>query len=195
MTELPTSKMARGDVLWAVKGRGAKGLREPLFPTQDSALGTQDLPLIPSRADTIAHGFAAVSNFFPGTKVLASELMEHLVLNLLGPADVTRATVFDDQYISTGGQFYELIVGHDRFNADLRPLFYAMQRQPEGLCCHPYDCATMLIAREAGVILTDGHGNVLDAPMDVTTGVSWAAYANEPLRRQIEPLLRQFLRA
>ena len=72
----------------------------------------------------------------------------------MGHADVTRATVFDDQYISTGGQFYELIAGHDRFNADLRPLFYAMQGQPEGMCCHPYDCAAMLIAQEAGVTLT-----------------------------------------
>ena len=58
--------------------------------------------------------------------------MEYLVRHLIGPADVTKATVFDDQYISTGGQFYELIVGHDRFNADLRPLFYRLQGQPEG---------------------------------------------------------------
>ena len=53
--------------------------------------------------------------------------MEFLADELIGPADVTRATVFDDQYISTGGQFYELIVGHDRFNADLRPVFYKLQ--------------------------------------------------------------------
>ena len=49
--------------------------------------------------------------------------------------------VFDDQYICTGGQFYELIVGHDRFIADLRPLFYQILHQPPGLCCHPYDYA------------------------------------------------------
>ena len=99
--------------------------------------------LSPSKATTIDHGFASRRNFFPGTKVLAADVMEHLAANLIGPADVTRATVFDDQYICTGGQFYELIVGHDRFNADLRPLFYKIQNQPEGLCCHPYDCATL----------------------------------------------------
>ena len=49
--------------------------------------------------------------------VLASELMEHVVLHTLGAADVTKASVFDDQYVSTGGQFYELMIGHDRFNA------------------------------------------------------------------------------
>jgi hypothetical protein len=134
-----------------------------------------------------------VSNFFPATKVLASETMEHLVSRLIGQADVTRATVFDDQYISTGGQFFELIVGHDRFNADLRPIYYAIQKQPQGLCCHPYDCATMLIAEEAGVVLTDGLGAPLDGPLDTTTGLSWAGFANRKLYETIQPLLSAFL--
>jgi fructose-1,6-bisphosphatase/inositol monophosphatase family enzyme len=188
MTELPTSKMGRADVLWAIKGRGAKGARADLRTGE-----TTDLPLRPSQAAGIDHGFATVSNFFPGTKVLASELMEHLAQNLIGAADVTRATVFDDQYISTGGQLYELIVGHDRFNADLRPAFYRLQGQPEGLCCHPYDCAAMLVAEEAGVILTNEKGEPLDGPLDTTTGLSWVGYANESLRARIEPPLRQFL--
>ena len=188
MTELPTSKMGFGDVLWAVKGRGAHGERVDL-----SSGEVRPLPLGTSRATGIDHGFAQVANFFPGTKVIASELMEEIARAVIGPADVTRPTVFDDQYISTGGQFYELIVGHDRFNADLRPHFYRLQGQPEGLCCHPYDCATMLIAEEAGVLLTDGLGDPLDGPFDVTTGLSWAAYANAALRQKIEPVVRRFL--
>ncbi len=188
MTELPTSKMGLADVLWATRGRGASAERVDLASGRAVALA-----LTPSAAPRIDHGFAMVSNFFPGTKVLASELMEHLAQRLIGPADVTRAAVFDDQYISTGGQFYELIVGHDRFNADLRPIFYAIQDQPPGLCCHPYDCATMLIAEEAGILLTDGAGQPLDGPMDVTSGVAWVAYANASLRKSIEPALLQFL--
>lgn len=189
MTELPTSKMGFGDVLWAAKGRGAGGIRHDL-----SNGDHQPLVCRPSQAEGIDHGFASITNFFPGTKVLASELMEFLAANLVGPADVTKAGVFDDQYISTGGQFYELIVGHDRFNADLRPLFYQIQNQPPGLCCHPYDCAAMLIAREAGVILSDAEGFALDGPFDVTTGLSWVGYANATLRERIEPLLMQFIR-
>lgn len=189
MTELPTSKMGSADVLWAVKGEGALGERVDL---RDGA--SQPLPLRPSSADTIAHGFASVASFFPATKVLGAELMEHLARHLVGGLDFTNAPVFDDQYISTGGQFYELIVGHDRFNADLRPLFYRIQNQPSGLCCHPYDCATWLIAEEAGVILTDGLGAPLDGPLDVTTGMSWAAYANGRLKERIEPPLTRFLR-
>jgi len=189
MTELPTSKAGFADVLWAIQGQGAHGQRVDLRSGD-----AQSLTIAPSKADRIDHGFATISNFFPGTKVLSSELMEHLVANLIGKADVTKATVFDDQYISTGGQFYELIVGHDRFNADLRSLFYKIQRQPEGLCCHPYDCAALLIAEEAGVVVTDGLGEPLDGPMDVTTGLSWAGYANARLRARIEPLLTAFLK-
>ena len=189
MTELPTSKMGFADVLSATRGGGVSGRRVNLADGTAKPFSGRA-----SSAESINHGFASISNFFPGTKVLASELMEHLVRHLIGEADVTKATVFDDQYICTGGQFYELIVGHDRFNADLRPLFYAMQGQPEGLCCHPYDCAAWLIAEEAGVVLTDGRGGPLDGPLDVTTGLSWAGYANESLRRQIEPLLVGFLK-
>ena len=188
MTELPTSKMGRADVLSAIKGRGAVCRRVDL---RDGSV-EQFTPRA-STATTINHGFASVSNFFPGTKLLASELMEHLVKSLIGEADVTRATVFDDQYICTGGQWYELIVGHDRFNADLRPAFYKAQGQPEGLCCHPYDCACLLIAEEAGAVITDAVGKPLDGPLDTTTGLNWVGYANAALREQIEPLVRAFL--
>ena len=188
MTELPTSKLGFADTLWAIRGQGMHAERIDL---QNKT--SRPLNLRPSAATTINHGFASISNFFPGTKVLAAELMEQLAQELIGPADVTRATVFEDQYISTGGQFYELIAGHDRFNADLRPLFYRIQNQPEGMCCHPYDCAAMLIAEEAGVIITNALGQPLDGPLDTTTGLSWAAYANNALRQSIEPLLSCFL--
>jgi len=188
MAELPTSKMGYADTVTATKGGGAICRRIDLRDGSEERFHPR-----PSTATTINHGFAQVSNFFPGTKVLASELMEHVVRGTIGEADVTRATVFDDQYISTGGQWFELVCGRDRFNADLRPAFYAMQGQPEGLCCHPYDCAGLLCAEEAGALLTDERGEPLDCPLDLTTGVSWIGYANAGLRRTIEPLVRSFL--
>lgn len=189
MTELPTSKMGQADVLWATRGGGASGARENLASGE-----AKPLQMAPSQANGIDHGFAMISNFFPGTKVLAAELMEFIAAKLIGPADVTRATVFEDQYISTGGQFYELLIGHDRFNADLRPTFYQLQNQPSGMCCHPYDCATMLIAEEAGVILTDPSGRPLDGPLDVNSPIAWAGYANATLHNRIAPLLKEFLK-
>lgn len=190
MVELPTSKMGQADVLWAIKGQGAHGRREGLRGGASTVL-----PLRPSTAPKIDHGFATVSNFFPGTKELASKLMETIAAKLIGKADVKRATVFDDQYISTGGQFYELIVGHDRFNCDLRNRFYAMLGEEEGLCVHPYDAAGWLIAAEAGVILTDGAGGPLDGPLNCTTGLSWAGFANQVLHDSIQPIVSRFLRS
>ena len=81
------------------------------------------------------------------------------------------------------------MAGHDRFIADLRALVSA------GLCCHPYDISTALIAEAAGVILTDPSGAPIDTPFDLTTDVSWIGYANERLRALIEPALQSALRS
>ncbi len=187
-TEVPTSKQTRSDVLWAVRGQGAHGVRDDLITGR-----SEPLKLGGSHATTITHGFGTISSFFPGTKILSAELMEMIVRQLIGEVDTGKALVFDDQYISTGGQFYELMVGHDRFNADLRSLFYRALKLPPGLCVHPYDVASALIAREAGVLITNGVGGMLDGPLDVTTSLSWAGFANANLRQQIEPIITKFL--
>ena len=69
----------------------------------------------------------------------------------------------------------------------------AGRHAPLGICCHPYDLCTELIAREAGVIVTDAHGEPLRAPLAVEPDVAWSAYANEDIRSQIEPLLHASL--
>ncbi len=72
-----------------------------------------------------------------------------------------KADCFEDQYISSGGQLYELMAGRDRFVADLRPLMektLARRGLALGICAHPYDLSTELIAREMGVIVTDRDG-------------------------------------
>jgi hypothetical protein len=89
------------------------------------------------------------------------------------------------------------MVGHDRWVADLRPLIeqtLARRGQSLGLCAHPYDICTALIAREAGVLLTDERGFPVDAPLDVNTDVGWVGYANATLRDQIAPVLAAILR-
>ena len=90
------------------------------------------------------------------------------------------------------------MAGHDRFVADIRPLmdaYLARSGQALGICCHPYDLATELIARELGVIVTDAHGRPLDAPLDVEPDVAWVGYANDGIRAQVEPRLQQALDA
>jgi hypothetical protein len=89
------------------------------------------------------------------------------------------------------------MAGHDRFVADLRPLMetvLARRGLALGMCCHPYDLCTELIARELGVIITDPSGQPLRAPLNVEAEVAWAGYANPRLRAHIEPLLQTALR-
>jgi fructose-1,6-bisphosphatase/inositol monophosphatase family enzyme len=192
-TEVPLVKQHLSDRLWAVRGEGAHAER---FNRLDGT--TKPLHLRPSEASTVAHGFAMVSRFFPGAREELAAIDEEIILGALGPVQEGKAHCFEDQYICTGGQLYELMAGHDRFNADLRPLVESILRSRGlslGICCHPYDLATELIAREAGVIVVDPSGGPIRAPLDVEADVAWVGYANAAIRAQIEPLLHEALRS
>jgi len=96
-----------------------------------------------------------------------------------------------------GMQFYELMAGHDRFIADVRPLtrdIHTARGLPAPLCCHPYDLCSMLIAEELGVSIAAPNGDALDAPFDLEADVSWVGYANSQLRARTEPVLQHALR-
>ncbi|HUK90434.1 MAG TPA: inositol monophosphatase [Blastocatellia bacterium] len=191
-TEIPLVKQHLADQLWAVRGRGANADRINRLTGE-----TEALRLTPSKADSIAHGFATISRFFPGAKSELASIEEEIVQQALGPIVQGKALCFEDQYISTGGQLYELIAGHDRFIADLRPLmerFLAKRGQALGICCHPYDLCTELIARECGIIVTDAFGQALGAKLAVEPDVAWVGYANPAIRDRIEPLLQQVLK-
>lgn len=195
VVELPTSKQNAADVYIFDKSSGLVAARESLSGGSSTPLAVQ-----PSRAQSLLHGFGQVSNFFPGTKQVASELMERISHATLGAVQIGQATIFDDQYISSGGQMVELMMGRDRFCCDLRPLLYRIIERrtgatvDRGLQCHPYDIAGLAAAYKAGVILTDGLGAPLDAPMDVSTPVHWCGYANAALQRSIEPVIQDWLR-
>jgi len=190
-TEIPLVKQHLSDCLWAIRGEGA-------FAARFDRLAGKRIPikLQPSRAQTIAHGYAQISRFFPGAREELAAIDEEIVHAALGPSAPGKAHCFEDQYASTGGQLYELMSGHDRFVADIRPLMKSVLQKrsaPLGICCHPYDICTELIAREAGVIVADVNGQQLSAPLNVEADVAWAGYANEAIRAQIEPLLRASL--
>jgi fructose-1,6-bisphosphatase/inositol monophosphatase family enzyme len=186
-TEIPLLKQHLCDELWAIRGRGAFLSRVDRFTGQST-----ELPLTPSRATTLLHGFAMLTRLFPGVRDELAAIDEEIMLAVLGVTPPGKALCFEDQYASTGGQLYELMVGHDRFNADLRPVMrpvFARRGQPAGICAHPYDVCTALIASEAGVVLTDPWGGPLDFPLDVDSDVAWVGYANAQLRAGVEPAL------
>jgi fructose-1,6-bisphosphatase/inositol monophosphatase family enzyme len=218
-TEIPLVKQHLCDQLWAVAGEGTHAVRVNRLTGRE-----EPLPLRPSRSTTLAHGFATVARFFPGVRAELAALDDEIAATLLGPPVAGKAQLFEDQYISSGGQLYELIVGHDRFVADLRSVARRVpgtphtgtpalphtgtsalphvgtpaprhRGTPNTLCCHPYDLCTELIARECGVVVTDEHGAPLDARLNVEADVSWVGYANAGLRDVVEPILQAALTA
>ena len=190
-TEIPLVKQHLCDSAWAIRGAGAHAERFNRVTGE-----TSELRLKPSAAPSIAHGFAMLARFFPGARAELAAIDEEIVLGALGPVQPGKAHCFEDQYASTGGQLFELASGHDRFVADLRPLMEAVLQKRGlalGICCHPYDICTELIARELGVIVSDPQGRALRSRLAVEPDVAWVGYANQRIRAQIEPLLHQAL--
>jgi len=185
--EIPTTRAALADTLRAIRGCGASGETTNLITGERTSFRPR-----PSRATTISGGFASIFHPFPGGKEIFASIEEDLAREIIGGLEASKTAMFDDQYLSTGGQLYELMTGRDRMLLDARGLLYERfkrEGKPVGHACHPYDLCTVLIAEEAGVVITDGRGRPLDAPLDTTSDVSWIGCANEAIRREVEPVL------
>jgi fructose-1,6-bisphosphatase/inositol monophosphatase family enzyme len=189
MTELPTTRQSTSDVLWAIAGKGAHGERHDL-----GTGAPRPLVLVPSQATTLRHGFATVVNYFQGGKELISRLEEAIFLRALGAWNPEKAEIYADQYISSGGQLAEVALGRDRFVLDVRPLVHKKLGVKSSLASRPYDIVTMRIAQEAGCVVCDPYGGPLDAPLDVTTNVAFACYANKELAAKLIPIVREEVR-
>lgn len=190
MTELPTTRQATSDCLWAERGAAARGERTNLFTGE-----RRELAVVPSRATSLLHGFATVNDFFPGGKELTARIAEHILTAAMGPWNPRKAEVYADQYISTGGQLAELALGRDRMVLDVRPLVHRQLGHGDSLCCKPYDLCSMLVATAAGCVVTDPFGAALDAALDTTSNVAFLACANRALAQRITPLVRDALRS
>jgi fructose-1,6-bisphosphatase/inositol monophosphatase family enzyme len=186
MTEIPVTKQWRADQISAVRGGGLvaegvdvrTGRREPVV-------------LRRSEARDFQHGFASLAKFFPAAKPAVARIEEALWRELYGNGE--SPVVFDDQYLSTGGQFYELLAGHDRMNGDLRPILLKREGLELSLVCHPYDVCAALLLAEAGVVFEAPEGGSVDVPLDLTSPVAWVGYANETLAELARPILRRLL--
>ena len=184
--EVPTVKAGAADVLSAVRGGGVQGERVDLRDGRRAPL-----PVRPSTATGVEQGYGGVARYFPGAREELAAIDDAVARRVLGPARPGKAQAFEDQYC-TGGTLVELAVGHDRWACDLRPLLGTARA---GICAHPYDLAGWLVAAEAGVRVLHPDGGPLDAPLDLTSDVAWAAYANDAVRAQVEPALQAELRA
>lgn len=189
MTEIPVAKQWRADQFSATSGG-------PLIATARDIRGSGGVETIhptPSTASDFSHGFSSLVKFFPEGRTLTAQIEERLWDELIGLNSGLSPQVFDDQYLSTGGQFHELLTGHDRMIGDLRPLILRVLNMESQLVCHPYDACTWLVLRKAGVVFEHPLGGFPDARLDTSSGVTWIAYANEKLASLARPVLTRIL--
>ncbi len=192
MVEVPTQRAYLSDTLYAVKGGGVSGVSRNLL--DGSRTTFQPTPIV---EPTIEGGFAQISRFFPPGKDVLAQLEEELLRTIFPDAPPGHILTFEDQYISTGGQLYELLTGKDRFTADLRASLYRrLEREGKriGHICHPYDLAAHLLGVEAGLVITGADDQPLDAPMNTTHPCDWIGYANAHIHAQVAPALRELMR-
>ena len=184
MIEIPTTRQWASDELSATAGGGVTAERSDV-----RSGGSQPLVVRPSTATTLEHGWASFARFFPPAKPLIAAFEERVWTDVYG--DIAHLPIFDDQYVCTGGQLAELVLGRDRLLGDVRPLAFAQLGLDRSHACHPYDICTALVLTEAGGVLTDPWGDFLDVPLDTTSPVAWVGYANEALAERIGPAVRR----
>lgn len=188
MTEIPVSKQTLCDQVSVILGRGLQASRFDLVANTETPL-----TIHPSRATDFRHGFASFVKFFPEGRALTARIEERLWDNLIGLGKYNSPVIFDDQYISTGGQFYELLMGRDRLVADIRPFVFSRIGLTSSLVCHPYDACCWPILKEAGVVFCDLNGDFPDVPLDTVSPVCWIAFANQKLADLALPVLQSIL--
>ena len=76
---------------------------------------------------------------------------------------------------------------------DLRPQAFRKLGLSLSLTCHPYDICTAMILTELGGIVETPEGALLDAPLDTTSPISWAGYANPTLAALARPVLQRLI--
>lgn len=170
--EIPGPRAATGIVARAVSGSAA------VAHLDDLVGGSPPRPftLAPRRSGDVARTFVSVVRGLHRPRVPIAEWED----SVLGGLDVP---VFEDAYLSTGGQLMGLATGSDAAVFDPRPLVAA----GTGLCAHPYDLAAIVVARAAGVVVEALPPGPLDVPLDTTTDVAWAGYANEDVAALLRP--------
>jgi hypothetical protein len=187
MTELPPTKQWASDRYSAVRGGGPRGVVGTRTDVRRAGGPHSPLRAMPSTATGLEHGFASFARFLPAGKALVAEFESRVWEALHGRPAIADLPIFEDQYLATGGQFHELLVGHDRLLGDVRPLALRTLGLPATLVCHPYDCCTALVLQESGCVVVGTDGAPLDVPLDTTTPVSWIGVANRELADRVLP--------
>jgi len=191
MVELPTTRQYLTDSFSAIRSEGFQCFRENLITKEKLTC-----PALVSQEQTLIRGFAQIARYAPPGREILAAIDDELLYRLYPELADKKVLIFEDQYISTGGQMYEMLMGHDRFTADLRGrlgVYFKKKGLRPTFSSHPYDAAAFLIAEEAGCILTNSYGEKHDTPLDLETPADYILYANQTLYEHIWPVLKAIM--
>ncbi len=183
--EVPTVKAGWADVLSAVRGAGARGervdlrdgSRAPPCRSRPAGRPASSRATAGSRATSPAPGRSSPRSTTPCTGACwgrPAPARRRPSRTSTAPAAPSSSS----PSATTGGP----------------PTCARCSATRAGICAHPYDLAGWLVAAEAGVHVVRPDGGPLDAPLDLTSDVAWAAYANDAVRALVEPALQAELR-
>ena len=191
VSELPTTRESRRRVLSAER-EGPCLLRE--FEVGGDRV-QRERTLEVDLDDRPDNGYFPFFRYQPALRPAVAELEAAFLGRLVQCEGADESTLFDDQYITNAGQLVLLSLGTYRVIVDARPLI-AARTGVHTTTAKPYDVAgAFVVAQAAGAVLSDPQGERLDFPIDCTTPLSFAGWANRATFERLHPHLLAALQA
>ena len=191
VAELPTSRAASARVYEATRGGPCRVAERALAggagPGAPPAARGAARELAADASDRADHGYFPFFRYDPRLRPAHARLESAFFARLAAHEGADLRTVWDDQYLSNAGQLVLLAEGTYRMLVDARALV-GRRESLATVTSKPYDVAgALLCAQAAGAPLTQADGSPLDFPIDATTPVDFAGYANPATRARLEP--------
>jgi hypothetical protein len=167
--EIPTRRAAVGLVAHAARGGRPHAVDDDLAGRTSPPRPVELRP----RGGDLARRFVTVVRLAPGS---------HGPIGRWADAHLAGLEVYDDLVPCTGGYLVGLATGTDAAVLDPRPLLV-----PGHLAAHPYDLAALVVTRAAGAVVEALPPGPLRVPLDCTTDVAWAGYADAEVAARLRP--------
>ena len=189
LSEIPDTRAAVARELIARRGGGASTLELHL----ESGEASGQRALVADSARRLDGGYFPFFGFHAALRPHAQRLAADVARRVAEEHGADQSTMFDDQYISSGGPLALLALGRYRAIVDARGEIGDRAGDPRQTC-KPYDMAgAALIAREAGCVVVRPDGSPLDFELDTDTTVDFAGFHNLATAGALLPALREAL--
>jgi fructose-1,6-bisphosphatase/inositol monophosphatase family enzyme len=189
VSEIPDTRAARARLLTAALGQGA---RVASIDLSDGRM-LEEVGLHTDEVAHIDHGYFPFFAYHPRIRPEIARVAAGFFERLEEHEGAALESCYDDQYISSGGQLALLALGTYRAVVEMRSLVARLADSPTQVA-KPYDVTgALLCAREAGCVVARPDGSELDFPIDTSTPIDFAAWANSATAQRLAPHLAAVL--